>query len=110
MFSQWGLIEICCDAPPCAVVRVCHRVGFRSPLDVRWCRLSNFRSSERRRRLGLWEWKRWLGVSQPREETCSCGESLPLLQRYAFTFSDDEQAGYLLGQCRRCRTMFWDEA
>jgi hypothetical protein len=35
-----GPTEVDCDAPPYAIVRACARLGFRSPPDVRWRRLT----------------------------------------------------------------------
>jgi len=40
-------IDIECDAPSYAFVEACEKVGFRSPLDVRWCRMSHFLGSQR---------------------------------------------------------------
>jgi hypothetical protein len=33
-----------------------------------------------------------------------------MLERCTFTFRDGRQRDYLLGQCGRCRTVFWEEA
>jgi hypothetical protein len=33
-------IYLCCDAPPYPIVKACEDLGFLSPLDVRWARLS----------------------------------------------------------------------
>jgi hypothetical protein len=73
------------------VVGACQKVGFRSPLDVRWCRLSHFlaaRSSRLNSRRGAQVFE---------------------LEKYAITFVLEKVADYLLGQCRRCGTMFWEE-
>jgi hypothetical protein len=34
---------------------------------------------------------------------------LPKLEKYAITFVLEKVADYLLGQCRRCGTLFWEE-
>jgi hypothetical protein len=31
------------------------------------------------------------------------------MEGYTFTFASGKEAEYLLGQCRRCRTIFWEE-
>ena len=110
MSGQLGPIEICCDAPLHAVVQACERLGFQSPLDVRWCRLCHFRREHGGQGGAhggrLWEWL--FRRSQPGARHCTCGEPLPALKPYCFTFDSEPVAEYLLGQCRRCRTMFWE--
>ncbi len=111
MSGRLETIEIRCDAPPYAIVHVCERVGFRTPLDVRWCRMSEFLKRDD----GPWArlaraWKRFLGIKQRKPGTCTCGEPLPQLERYQFWTFAGKEAEYRLGQCRRCRTMFWEEA
>jgi len=112
MFSHLGPIEIDCDATPGSVVEACEALGFKSPLDVRWCRMSH--SLGRQRALGgvlAFHPLLWLfGSSRPPEVTCTCGQSLPQTERYTFTFASGKEAHYLLGQCCRCRTMFCQEA
>jgi hypothetical protein len=34
---------------------------------------------------------------------------MPAVERYAITFVLEKVADYLLGQCRRCGTIFWGE-
>ncbi len=112
MFSQLRSLEIRCDAPPYAVVRACKDFDFHSPLDVRWCRMSDLVSPEEQRNgnfgLRLWHWL--LGKRKPSVQTCTCGQPLPDLKRYDFAFDSKKVGCYLLGQCRRCRTMYWDDA
>jgi len=84
MFSQFGQLEIWCDAPPYGVVRACKGCGFHSPLVF--------------------------GRGRQKEPTCTCGHPLPDLKKYGFSFLSDKVGDYLLGQCRRCRTIFWDAA
>jgi hypothetical protein len=112
MLSRFGPLEIWCDAPPYAVVLACKRCGFRSPLDVRWSRTNRFLNAEGQRRgifvLRLWHWL--FGRGRSREHTCTCGHPLPDLKPYAFTFLSKKMGDYFLGQCHRCRTIFWDAA
>jgi hypothetical protein len=112
MFSRFGQLQIWCDAPPYAVVRACKGCGFYSPLDVRWCRMSRFLDEEgkRWRIFGFRLWQRLFGRSKPKEHTCTCGQPLPSLKKYGFSFLSKKGGDYLLGQCRRCRTIFWDAA
>jgi hypothetical protein len=107
MFSQLGPIEICCDAPPYAIVEACGQVGFESPLDVRWCKLSHFLASGGSA-FGSLSWKLF-GGNVPKERACSCGQRLPVLEKYTFMFASEKLADYLLGQCHICRTIFWED-
>jgi hypothetical protein len=40
--------------------------------------------------------------------TCSCGQAVPPLESYTFTFVSGKETQYHLGQCPHCRTIFWD--
>jgi len=112
MDGQISRIETYCDASPYGVVRACEGCGFQSPLDVPWCRLSLFLSgTERRKRklsIPLWQWL--FGRTKPKVISCTCGQPVPKLKKYCFTFLSIKVGDYHLGQCRRCRTMFWDES
>ena len=113
MSSPLGPIEILCDAPPYPIVRAGHRIGLLTPEDVRWCRMSRFLKEHAERPGGgfhLPGWKLLLGMGRGPEGACTCGQKLPLLERYTFTFRTGEEVFYLIGQCGRCRTVFWDEA
>lgn len=109
--QQLGPIDITCDAPPYLVVQACESLGFRSPLDVGWWRLSHFLTEHRHRQsiLGLAPWKWFFRQSLSKEDTCSCGESLPTLEAYSFIFVSHTVAEYQLGQCRKCGTIFWEK-
>jgi hypothetical protein len=101
-------LDIYCDAPPFPVVGACQRLGFRSPLDVRWCRLSDFLAA-RSGRPSTPPGAQGFNTQPAQETTCTCGESLPRLEQYAITFVLEKVADYRLGECRRCGTMFWEE-
>lgn len=106
--ANWlGPIEIRCDAPSYPVVRACEELGFVSPLDVRWCRISHAHDG---RPLGRDAWQWLFGTGKGQGQTCACGRPLPPLERYKFTFNSDAEALYLLGQCRQCRTVYWEDA
>jgi hypothetical protein len=110
-FSKLGPIDIQCDAPSYKVVQACRRIGFEQPEDVRWCRLSEFVHPSQGWK-GLFHpdtWKRVFGGSHADDKLCSCGHKLPGLERVTFTFTTGFESTYLLGQCARCRTVFWDE-
>jgi hypothetical protein len=112
MSSQLGSVEVTCDAPPYEVVRACQQVGFRTPLDVRWVRSSGLVSCPGPRQ-GWFAFRRWLellGLSRPASRTCSCGERLPPLRWHRFIYHFGGQSDYVLGQCPRCHTIFWDQA
>jgi hypothetical protein len=103
-------IEIWCDAPPYPVVEGCSLIGIRTPEDVRWCRVSHFHGSFGRRALfrHALNWLRRLaGVETP--EPCSCGAKMPELQPFRLLVHPDDLPTYLVGQCQRCGTVFWEE-
>ena len=111
MSNPLGPIEIHCDAPSYPVVKAGHRIGLHNPEDVRWCRMSRFLEEHGRREAGsLQAWKALLGMGAATKAVCTCGLDLPRLERYTFTFLTGRQASYLIAQCGRCRTIFWDEA
>jgi hypothetical protein len=106
MASQLGPIEICCDAPPYLIVQACQILRFHSPLDVRWSRMSHF-LSEPTPGPRLWN---FLFAKSPQDKsTCACGMPLPVLESYAFTFACGKVLNYSLAQCRKCRTIYWEE-
>jgi hypothetical protein len=112
MADRLGPIEIECDAPPYSVVRACHRIGLQNPEDVCWYRFPNFLNGHFGRR-GIFQvqtWRAFLGMNTPENLTCTCGQSLPKLEKYTFTYISGREAEYFVGQCSRCQTIFWDEA
>jgi hypothetical protein len=112
MFSRLGPLSIDCDCPPYPVVEASQRIGIRRPEDVRWCRLSHYLTEPPAWRdlLRLESWKYLLGLSdRRRSRSCVCGQPLPCLARYAFTYNTGARESYLLGQCGRCRTVYWEE-
>src|SRR5690349_11397206 len=106
MSNPLGPIDIHCDAPPYPVVRAGHRIGLRSPEDVRWWRMSHFLEETAGRAAGLPAWKALLGLGGGAKSGCTCGQELPRMERYTFTFLTGRQSSYLIGQCVRCRTVF----
>jgi hypothetical protein len=112
MTSKLGPIDVCCDAPPYSVVRATRRFGFHRPEDVRWRRMSRFLTEREgwRAVLNLQSWRALLGMGGALKTSCACGQELPQLERYTFLFLSGGQSSFLLGQCGRCRTMYWEEA
>lgn len=114
MSSRLGLLELECDAPPYAIVRACRKVGLERPEDVRWCRKS--RHAKRNHGwitfLASPIWGRLLGRADEADEphACNCGQNLPELESYAFTFQTGEQIEYEIGQCPRCHTIYWEKS
>ncbi len=109
MPEQMGPIEIDCDAPSYGIVRSCSELGFEAPLDVRWLRLDlvvSGRDTAKRLRT-VHAWTAALGLRRPAEPACSCGQALPLVERCTFILRSGIQVDYLLGQCQRCKTIFW---
>jgi hypothetical protein len=111
MSHQLGPLDVECDAPCYAVVSACWQIGLTSPADVRWCRLSTYlRQREGLKSLfSFTPWKGLLGKNEVVDNACTCGHALPLLEKCTFTFSTGEVEEYLMGQCPRCRTIFWEE-
>jgi len=112
MSSRLGPLAVECDAPQYTVVRACREIGLDSPEDVRWRRMSNFR--QRREVLsnlfGSRVWEGLFGGKEAPAITCTCGQLLPTLETCSFLFASGRTQAYNLGQCRRCRTIFWEEA
>jgi hypothetical protein len=106
--EQPGPLEIVCDAPPYHVVRACHLIGLDSPEDVCWRRLDHHEAPAGWRRL-IQSWRRWFGISAADEPRCVCREHMPELDCFSFTFVMNRTLTYRLGQCPRCRTVFWEE-
>jgi hypothetical protein len=112
MNSRLGPVEIECDAPPYAVVQACAYLGFHRPLDVRWRHARELTAGGRPGDQGLGRrlWKALLGRGRGRRLACACGQGLSPLGRYEFTLRWGTEVEYLLGQCPRCATMFWEDA
>jgi hypothetical protein len=112
MSTNLGPIEIDCDSPPYSIVEACRLIGIESPEDVRWCRVSRFLKgfASWQELFDLHRWKILLGLSDPEKGVCACGEPLPRLEKYGFTKLTGDESFYLLGQCRRCHTIFWEDA
>lgn len=112
MSNHLGPLQVECDAPPYAIVRACRKLGMNEPEDVRWCR----KGRRSRRHIGWIQfltspiWGRLLRAGEPEGPTCSCGTSMPLLECYCFTFQTGDQVEYEMGQCPRCRTIYWEKA
>lgn len=99
MAENLGPLDVLCDAPPYPVVKACANLGFARPQDVRWGRLDR---RKQRRPAGLF----WLRSSAP---ACTCGQPLPAMESYVFTFVSGSQTRYYLSQCKRCRAIYWDK-
>jgi len=109
--EQLGPLEITCDAPPYLIVQACHQVGIESPQDVRWCRVSHLLGSVGWQELlrsasGAIVWR----IRFPQAMKYCCGLVLPDLEKTTFVLSTQREVSYLLGQCPRCHTVFWEEA
>lgn len=97
-----------CDAPAYPVVSACKQLGFEHPEDVRWCRVSSLR-----REAGGWwnlfsRWGKLFGRGEETSRRCPCTCKLPRLETYQFTFRSGTEASYLMSQCDRCHTIFWE--
>lgn len=109
MPSHLGPLQVECDAPPYSIVRACRKLGMSEPEDVRWCRKG--RHSRRHGWIQILTtpiWGRLLG-GEAETSACLCGKPFPLLESYCFTFQTGDQMEYEMGQCPRCRTIYWDK-
>lgn len=108
MPSRLGPIEIRCEALPYPVVRACERLGFRSPLDVPWFHRPHYLETPNPALAApAAGWMPWFGKGR---RPCRCGLPLPVLEKYTFIFPPDLEMYYLLGQCPKCRSIFWEAA
>jgi hypothetical protein len=109
MAESLGSIYLCCDAPSYPIVKACQDLGFRSPLDVRWARLSqaNEDTVKAHGLLTSLAWGLLIGRGALPDRTCICGAPLLPLQRHTFLLTPGRQVDYLLTQCFRCHTIFW---
>jgi hypothetical protein len=108
--KQLGPLDLVCEAPPYPIVKACAALGFRNPEDVRWCHVGQF-LGERPTWAGTYQFLTADGavnVSLMLDQHCSCGRGLPPLELYTFLLATGEEVPYFLGQCPRCRTLFWE--
>jgi hypothetical protein len=112
MNSHLGPIDVECDALPYPIAKACETLGFRSPLDVRWCRLSQFLSAhpDSFKVLSTQSWTQLFRAQRANDQRCACRNPLPILEQYTFTFQNGTQSEYRIGQCRRCWSIYWAEA
>jgi hypothetical protein len=110
MSSPLGSVEIYCDAPPYPVVQACRYIGIQSPEGVRWLRMNSFRNWQPSGHQGLLShsWKMFWKTGERAARTCTCGQTLPELRLVLVTFNTGNNAFYLVAQCSRCRSVFWD--
>jgi len=112
MFGWTGTIDLECDSPPYRVVEACSELGLREPLDVPWWRLSRYREDRGRPTGLIRRLVRSLLFTDDSADRlrCRCGKPVPELDCYTFTFVNERQASYRIGQCAKCRTVYWDDA
>jgi hypothetical protein len=111
MSEQVGPIEVCCDAPLYRVVQASRGLGIRLPEDVRWLRMSTFRCQLVTPRGVASYFRELFGSRDERPRTtCTCGDPLPGLDRLLIAYDGATETAYHIGQCSRCRTVFWDAA
>ncbi len=106
MSAGLGPIDVYCDAPPYPIVQASVLLGLDSPLDVRWCHAGDQPDQLNGDRQ---PWSSFFGKPRPHRPSCSCGQPQPELILYAFQFHWGGIVSYWLGQCRRCRTIYWKE-
>ena len=77
-----GPLYVVCDAPPYAIVESCVSIGIDRPQDVRWRYAEKFG-----------------GI-------CCEGKRVRLM-RFNLSYSDGRDQEYSIGQCSRCKTVWW---
>jgi hypothetical protein len=111
MFGRSAPFDWECDAPSYNIVQACQRLGFYAPEDVRWCRLSHLGQHRVDWREFLRRpWRLLQGLTRSTGKTCFCGQALPGLEMCTFTLISGKEISYVMGQCRRCHAIFWDES
>jgi hypothetical protein len=112
MSGHLEYLEIDCDAPSYPVVQACARLGFRTPWDVRWLRKRHLMSQhgENWSVFSIRTWMQLLGMHRQGAAVCTCGQDLPVLEPYFLPSLPGGESEYFLGQCTRCRTIFWERA
>jgi hypothetical protein len=110
-FNQFNTPVIECDAPSYGIVRACRKLGFLDPEDVRWCSKINAHQAPPKQQGGLLTqaFKALFRRAASRRAGCICRCQLPKLDKYTFTFICGGKKHLLLGQCRRCLTIFWKD-
>ena len=98
-----GPMEVICDAPPYPIVQACNAIGIEGSEDVRWIKMSHYLAE-----FEAAEIAKSLAACR-RKDLCHCREKLPKLAKYRFTYSSGDEVTYSVGQCRKCRTVFWEE-
>jgi hypothetical protein len=111
MANQLGPIEFNCNAPSYTIVRACGRVGIDNPEDVPWYRFGQFVNGQtgRKAAAGYKDLLSLLLLHRPRRTQCLCGQPLPELALCTFVLASGSQQTYLIGQCGRCHTVYWDQ-
>jgi hypothetical protein len=71
------------------------------PEDVRWIKMSHFHSFVEDSKMNRYF------LSAGGVVLCFCHEKLPKLSKYRFTYSAGDEVTYSVGQCPKCRTVFW---
>lgn len=113
MASQLGPLEVICDAPPYPIVRACNAIGVESPEDVRWINAAHHIDGDGHP-LNVCACE--LEKPKPKPKAgfsyllCGYGAKpvpMPPLAKYRFTYSSGDEVTYSVGQCPKCRTVFW---
>jgi hypothetical protein len=109
MVNNLGTLNTQCDAPPYDFVHACAGLGFQSPLDVRWLRINYLARQYGGQSILSRIWRLLCGHVDIIEKQCTCGFRLPVPNRYRFSTVFGTELDFFLGQCGRCRTIFWQE-
>lgn len=110
MINQLGPIEMIGEAPPYAIVQACRMVGIQAPEDVGWWRMNGDLGMAAQPESGRKHqpWLSFFGLDVG-GKTCACGGPLPEMFRANFILLSGQEKSYLLGQCNRCLTVYWEE-
>ena len=109
MVNNLGTPDIQCDAPRYDVVHACRWLGFQFPLDVRWLPMNHCLGGQNPRHSIMRRFWRFCFGHVEAEKHCTCGSPLADVRRYRFSGIFANEPDYLLGQCFKCRTIFWQK-
>lgn len=119
-----GTLEVHCDAPPYPIVLACNAIGIEKPEDVRWIKIDHNVDGEGHplHNCIVCELRKAAKGKAVDKQRAAKGffsslltlggmvvGNLPKLAKYRFTYSSGDEVTYSVGQCKGCRTVFWNE-
>ena len=91
-----GPLEIECDSPPYPIVQACNAIGVIRPEDSLWVSISAFTKFKK-------------DATNKEKSLCFCLKKLPKPAKFRFTYNTGTEHSYSVGQCQKCKTVFWSQ-